>query len=96
MTQENIFRETNIFSTVGIGSNPLIAKLAMDLEAKKTKEGIAEWCYEDIPSKLWHIEPLTKMWGINKRTEAKLNKKGIFRIGDLANYPVEYLKEILE
>ncbi len=42
--------------------------------------------------KLWPIEPLTKMWGINKRTEAKLNKKGIFRVGDLANYPVSYLK----
>lgn len=90
--QKRIYDETKIFSTVGIGSNPLIAKLAMDLEAKKTKEGIAEWRYKDIPSKLWHIEPLTKMWGINKRTEAKLNKKGIFRIGDLANYPVEYLK----
>ncbi len=70
----------------------LLSKLSMDLEAKKTSEGIAEWRYEDIPRKLWHIEPLTKMWGINKRTEAKLNKKGIFRIGDLANYPVEYLK----
>lgn len=92
MIQENVFRETNIFSTVGIGPNPLLAKLSMDLEAKKTKEGIAAWEYKDVPNKLWHIEPLTKMWGINKRTEAKLNKKGIFRIGDLANYPIHYLK----
>ncbi len=32
MIQENVFRETNIFSTVGIGPNPLLAKLSMDLE----------------------------------------------------------------
>lgn len=30
--------------------------------------------------------------GINKRTEAKLNKRGIFTIGDLAQYPYRYLK----
>ncbi|WP_239710639.1 Y-family DNA polymerase [Mammaliicoccus sp. E-M21] len=93
--QRNIYHETKIFSTVGIGSNPLLAKLSMDLEAKKTKEGIAEWRYEDVPNKLWPVEPLTQMWGINKRTEAKLNKKGIFRIGDLAHYPVGYLKRDL-
>lgn len=92
MVQRDIYHQTKIFSTVGIGPNPLLAKLSMDLEAKKTKEGIAEWGYEDVPRKLWPIEPLTKMWGINKRTEAKLNKKGIFRVGDLANYPVAYLK----
>lgn len=92
LIQNKIYEQTQIFSTIGIGSNMLLSKLSMDLEAKKTSEGIAEWRYKDIPGKLWHIEPLTKMWGINKRTEAKLNKKGIFRIGDLANYPVEYLK----
>lgn len=71
LIQNKIYEQTQIFSTIGIGSNMLLAKLSMDLEAKKTNEGIAEWRYKDIPGKLWHIEPLTKMWGINKRTEAK-------------------------
>lgn len=92
LIQNEIFEETKIFSTVGIGSNMLLAKLSMDIEAKKTQKGIAEWRYQDIPLKLWNISPLTEMWGINKRTEAKLNKKGLFNIGDLANYPVEFLK----
>ncbi len=93
--QNHILHETNIFSTVGIGPNLLLSKLAMDIEAKQTSNGIAKWHYEDVPHKLWPIEPLTKMWGINKRTEAKLNKKGIFRIGDLAHYPVKYLERDL-
>lgn len=93
--QKAIYDETQIFSTVGIGSNLLLAKLSMDLEAKKTQNGIAEWRYQDVPNKLWHINKLSDMWGINKRTEAKLNKKGIFTIGHLAHYPVEYLKRDL-
>lgn len=32
-------------------------------------------------------------WGINRRTEAKLNKRGIFTIGDLAKYPYKFLKK---
>lgn len=32
------------------------------------------------------------MWGINTKTANKLNKRGIFTIKDLANYPYVYLK----
>ncbi|MDT0702836.1 DNA repair protein [Mammaliicoccus sciuri] len=90
--QERIFNYTQIRSTIGIGSNLLLAKLSMDIDAKYTSLGISEWRYEDVPSKVWAIQPLRDMWGINRRTETKLNKKGIFTIGHLANYPVEYLK----
>ncbi len=92
LLQAEIYQETKVFSTIGIGSNPLLAKLSMDLEAKITDDGIAEWRYYDVPEKLWPIEPLSKLWGINKKMQAKLNRKGIFRIGELANYPVQYLK----
>lgn len=36
---------------------------------------------------------LARFWGINRRTEAKLNKRGIFTIGDLAKYPYKFLKK---
>lgn len=90
--QQDIYDQTSIKSTIGIGSNILLAKVSMDIEAKKTKEGISEWRYQDVPNKLWPIENLTDMWGINKKTAQKLNKRGIFKIGDLANYPYVYLK----
>lgn len=92
LIQKDIFDQTLIRSTIGIGSNILLAKVSMDIEAKHTKEGIAEWRYQDVPTKLWPISNLTDMWGINKRTAKKLNKRGIFKIGDLANYPHVYLK----
>lgn len=70
----------------------LLSKVAMDIEAKHTENGIVEWRYQDVPEKLWPIQPLRDFWGINKRTEKKLNKRGIFTIGDLAKYPYHYLK----
>lgn len=31
--------------------------------------------------------------GISHKTETKLNQKGVHSIGDLANYPLKYLKQ---
>lgn len=92
LIQNEIHKATGIKSTIGIGSNMLLAKVSMDIEAKHTQTGIAEWRYQDVPNKLWKIDNLTDMWGINVKTAQKLNKRGIFTIGDLANYPHQYLK----
>lgn len=85
-----IFQQFNIRSAVGLGPNMLIAKLALDLEAKKT--GFVEWTYEDIPKKLWPVHPLSKMWGIGRQMEKNLNNMGIFTVGGLANMSLEALE----
>lgn len=90
--QKEIHEETGIRCTIGIGSNMLLSKVAMDIEAKHTANGVAEWRYQHVPEKLWPIQPLRDFWGINRKTEAKLNKRGIFTVGDLAQYPYQYLK----
>ncbi|OTY05523.1 Y-family DNA polymerase [Bacillus thuringiensis] len=91
--KREIYDHTRIECTIGISPNPLMSKVALDIEAKKNKDGIAFWQYEDIPTKLWSIRPLNKFWGISYKTEEKLNRKGIYSIGDLANYPLKYLKQ---
>lgn len=83
--QDEIFRQFEIPNTVGMGPNMLLAKLALDLDAKKTKEGFAKWEYEDVQKKLWPLSPLSEMWGIGRQTEQSLNSMGIFSVGDLAN-----------
>ena len=90
--QYEILEETGIQCSIGIGSNMLLSKVAMDVEAKHTDDFIAEWRYQDVSHKLWPISPLSKFWGISRKTEAKMNKRGIFTIGDLAHYPYQYLK----
>lgn len=88
-----IQQKTGLTATCGIGPNMLLAKVAMDIEAKLYKNGIAKWTYEDIPNKLWPISPLSKMWGIGPRMEKKLNLLGIKTIGELAHYNRNILKD---
>lgn len=88
--QEAIYLQFKIPSALGMGPNMLMAKLALDLDAKKT--GFAKWTYEDIPEKLWPIQPLSSMWGIGSRMEANLNNMGIFSVGDLANADLKTLE----
>ncbi len=91
--KREIYEHTRIECTIGIGPNLLMSKVALDIEAKQSTDGIAYWKYEDVPTKLWVIRPLSKFWGISHKTETKLNRKGIHSIGDLANYPLKYLKQ---
>lgn len=81
----------HIPSAVGMGPNMLMAKLALDIEAKNTD--FAVWTYEDVREKLWPVKPLTKMWGIGTRMEKRLNDMGIFSVGDLANANLKELEK---
>ncbi|MED1017868.1 DNA polymerase IV [Bacillus atrophaeus] len=91
--QAAIYRDFGVPSAVGIGPNMLMSKLALDLEAKKSPSGIAEWTYKDVKTKLWPIRPLSQMWGIGRRMEHNLNRMGISTVGQLANYPLERLEK---
>ena len=84
--QHDIWETTGIYSTVGMSNaNPLLAKLALDNEAKTTETMRANWSYEDVPTKVWTLPKLTDFWGIGRRTAAHLNRLHIFSIKDLAH-----------
>ncbi|MCC3358959.1 DNA polymerase thumb domain-containing protein [Bacillus sp. REN16] len=89
--KSDIKEQFGLTCTVGIGPNMLMAKLCLDLEAKK--KGIAEWTYDDVQSKLWKVSPLSEMWGIGRRTEKTLNRMGITNVGRLARYPLNLLEK---
>ncbi|WP_428909011.1 DNA polymerase thumb domain-containing protein [Niallia sp. Krafla_26] len=88
--KDDIEREFQLTCAIGIGPNLLMAKLCLDLEAKK--KGIAHWTYDDIPEKLWPVSPLRDMWGIGRRVEKTLNGMGIFTVGQLAQYDLKTLE----
>lgn len=92
--QNEIWRKTGIYSTVGMSnSNPFLAKLALDNEAKHTPTMRANWSYEDVETKVWNIKNLTDFWGIGERTKNRLKKLFIFSVRDLANANPDILKE---
>ena len=90
---KTIEEKTGLTATCGIGPNLLLAKLSMDIEAKQYKNGIAKWNVKDIPTKLWPISPLSKVWGIGSRLEKRLNNLGIFTVYDLAHQDPNFLKK---
>ena len=89
--QDGLHRQFQLPCAVGMGPNMLLAKLALDLEAKKT--GFAKWTYEDVPKKLWPIAPLSEMWGIGSQLEKTLNNMGIITVGQLAQTPLKTLED---
>lgn len=89
--QSCIYTQFQIPSAVGMGPNMLMAKLALDNEAKKT--GFAHWRYEDVRTKLWSIKRLSHMWGIGRRTEIALHNMGIFTVHDLAHASLPILEK---
>lgn len=86
-----IKEKTGLQATGGIGDNFFLAKVALDIYAKHEKNGVATIHQNEIEKKLWPITPLTKIWGIGGRTALKLNKLGIFSMGDLANANKEFI-----
>lgn len=92
--QYDIWHELNLIATIGMGDNPLLAKLALDHEAKKDYHNHfqAYWSYKNVPDTIWQIENLMDFWGIGKQTEKKLHYLGIYSIYDLAQYDVKKIK----
>ncbi|RYG74630.1 DNA polymerase IV [Lentibacillus lipolyticus] len=88
--KQDILENFGITCSIGIGDNKFLAKVVMDLYAKKA--GIAECTYEDVEAKLWPV-PVQDIWGIGRRMQRNLNRMGIVTLGQLANFPLKQLKK---
>ncbi len=64
-------------ATCGIGTNMYLAKIALDITAKKAPDRIG-WLTEDkFKKELWHHRPITDFWGISTGIANRLAKYGI-------------------
>lgn len=90
--KETINQELGLPVAIGIGDNKFLAKVVLDLYAKKAPDGIAECTYEEVQEKLWPF-PVEKIWGIGKRMKRNLHRLGITTLGQLARFPLEQLKK---
>ena len=85
----DVLDATGITATVGIGTNLYLAKVAMDIVAKKAptdKDGvrIAELNEESYRILLWDHKPLTDFWQIGPGKARRLMKAGIETMADIA------------
>lgn len=78
-----ILSERQLSSTVGIGSNKLLSKLASDLQKP---DGLTLITEREKVARLREF-PVRKLFGVGEVTEQLLNRVGIGTVGDLQDYP---------
>ncbi len=86
-----IKEETKLIASVGIAPNKFLAKLASDLEKP---DGFVVIKREEIKEFLETL-PISKLWGVGKKTEKILLNRGIKTVGMLKKFSRLDLKSLL-
>ena len=86
---QDILDTTGITATAGIGTNMYLCKIAMDIVAKhiepdKNSVRIAELDEMSYRRLLWNHKPLTDFWRVGRGYSKKLEKIGLYTMGDIA------------
>ena len=86
---KEVLDETGITATAGVGTNMYLAKVAMDIVAKHMKPNkdgarIAELDEMSYRRELWNHKPLTDFWRVGRGYAKRLEKAGIYTMGDVA------------
>lgn len=90
---KDIYETTGITATAGIGTNLYLAKVCMDIVAKKSPPNeigvrIAEIDEKSYRKLLWAHQPLTDFWRVGNGYAKKLAEHNIFTMGDIARCSV--------
>ena len=85
----DVRKTTGITATAGIGPNLYLAKVAMDIMAKRTPIDHMGMCIAQLDEisyrrLLWEHRPLTDFWRVGKGYAKKLEENGLFTMGDVA------------
>ena len=86
---QDVFAETGITATAGIGTNLYLCKVALDIVAKHVKPDrngvriakLDEMSYRRL---LWNYRPLTDFWRVGRGYQKKLEENGLYTMGDIA------------
>ena len=94
MMIRDVLKQTGITATAGIGTNMYLAKVAMDIVAKKMpadEDGvrIAELDEMAYRKQLWNHFPITDFWRVGRGTAERLARYGLDTMGKVARQSVD-------
>ena len=86
---QDVLEQSGITATAGIGTNLYLCKIAMDIVAKHTQPDaygvrIAQLDEMSYRRLLWDHRPLTDFWRIGHGYARKLERNGLYTMGDIA------------
>ena len=94
MILDEIYDQTGITATVGIGTNLFLAKVALDITAKHAKDCMG-YLDEDLFKQLiWHHQPITDIWMIGRGIAKRLAMLGIKDLYGVAHYNEKILYKL--
>ncbi|NLA26258.1 MAG: DNA polymerase IV, partial [Firmicutes bacterium] len=83
-----VWDETGIRCRIGLGENPLQAKMACDRFAKKRADAFFELNSANYADHVWPL-PVGELFGVGLRMESHLQRMAVRTIGQLARLPRE-------
>lgn len=86
-----IENRVHIPATAGIGTNLFLAKVALDITAKKSKNHIGLLTEELYKQMLWKHRPLNDFWGISTGTINRLKRLSIYDMEGITKTPEHLL-----
>lgn len=89
--KREIREELGLTASVGVSFNKFLAKLASDLEKP---DGLVVIRPEEVAARL-HDLPVSRLWGVGKKSEEQLLRLGLKTIGDVARMDVEKMRRYL-
>ena len=91
MLMGEVFKETKICATAGIGTNLFLAKVALDVTAKHVRDNIGVLDEGSFKKELWFHRPITDIWNIGPGIARRLRKYGVFDLAGVASMKEETL-----
>lgn len=89
MLIRDVLEVSGITATAGVGTNLYLAKVAMDIVAKHVepdKRGVRIAVLDEMSYRreLWDHRPLTDFWRVGRGYSKRLEKLGLYTMGDIA------------
>lgn len=84
---DDVFDQTGITATVGIGTNLFLTKVALDITAKHSADNMGYLDEDLFKQLLWHHTPITDFWMIGPGTARRLEKLGIYDLYGITRFP---------
>lgn len=90
---KDVYNTTGITATAGIGTNLYLCKVALDIMAKHAepdKNGVRIAVLDEMSYRrlLWNHRPITDFWRVGNGYAKKLERYGIYTMGDVAKTSV--------
>ncbi len=86
-----VHAQTGIPATAGIGTNLFLAKVALDITAKRAKDGLGFLDRAEFLATVSHHRPITDIWQIGEGTARRLSHFGVYDLDGVTRLPESVL-----